>query len=59
VIASLGATLHDGERLGAVAAGFVLLTAIIGPVLARFSDRLTPKPAAGAASVPAESGTTT
>jgi CPA2 family monovalent cation:H+ antiporter-2 len=48
VIASLGATLHDGEHLGAVAAGFVLLTALVGPLLARFSDRLTPKPPASA-----------
>jgi CPA2 family monovalent cation:H+ antiporter-2 len=41
VIASLGAGLADGEKLGAVAAGFVLLTAIVGPVAARFSDPLT------------------
>jgi CPA2 family monovalent cation:H+ antiporter-2 len=39
VIASLGTTLHDGEQLGAVAAGFVLLTAIGGPVLTRVLDR--------------------
>ncbi|HEY2333189.1 MAG TPA: cation:proton antiporter [Acidimicrobiales bacterium] len=35
IIASLGATLDDGARLGAVAAGFVLLTAIAGPVATR------------------------
>lgn len=35
VIASLGVGLHDGEKLGAVAAGFVLLTALVGPVMAR------------------------
>ncbi|HYF60846.1 MAG TPA: cation:proton antiporter, partial [Burkholderiaceae bacterium] len=36
VIASLGATLVDGGDLGAVAAAFVLLTAIVGPVAARY-----------------------
>jgi len=40
VIASLGAGLADGERLGAVAAGFVLLTAVVGPLAARSADRL-------------------
>jgi CPA2 family monovalent cation:H+ antiporter-2 len=35
VIASLGATTADGHRLGALAASFVLLTAIAGPVAAR------------------------
>jgi CPA2 family monovalent cation:H+ antiporter-2 len=40
VIASLGATLHDGDDLGAVAAAFVLLTAIAGPLLTRSADRL-------------------
>jgi CPA2 family monovalent cation:H+ antiporter-2 len=47
VIASLGAPLVDGEHLGAVAAAFVLLTAVVGPVAARSADRL-------AALVPAE-----
>ncbi len=36
VIASLGATLADGDDLGAVSAAFVLLTAIAGPVATRF-----------------------
>ena len=36
VIASLGATLADGPRLGAVTAAFVLVTAVAGPLLARF-----------------------
>lgn len=36
VIASLGATLDDGGDLGAIAAAFVLLTAIAGPLAARF-----------------------
>lgn len=35
VIASLGATLDDGTDLGAVAAAFVLITAVAGPLLAR------------------------
>jgi CPA2 family monovalent cation:H+ antiporter-2 len=43
VIASLGRSLDKAERLSAVAAGFVLLTAVAGPMLSRFSDRLTPK----------------
>jgi monovalent cation:H+ antiporter-2, CPA2 family len=36
VIASLGASLHDGQPLGATAAAFVLLTAIVGPLAARY-----------------------
>ncbi len=39
VIASLGADLADGPRLGAVAAAFVLLTAVGGPIAARLGDR--------------------
>lgn len=35
VIASLGVTLADGDDLAAVAAAFVLVTAIAGPLLAR------------------------
>jgi CPA2 family monovalent cation:H+ antiporter-2 len=42
VIASLGAGLHDGAELGAVAAGFVLLTALIGPIAARVAVRGAP-----------------
>jgi len=57
VIASLGATLHDGERLGAVAAGFVLLTALSGPLLARFSHILAGRPSRGAPTLPTETGT--
>jgi CPA2 family monovalent cation:H+ antiporter-2 len=37
VIASLGATLDDGPELGAVAAGFVLLTALASPLATRFA----------------------
>ncbi|MGH9184218.1 MAG: cation:proton antiporter, partial [Acidimicrobiales bacterium] len=36
VIASLGATLDEGADLGALSAAFVLLTAIVGPLAARF-----------------------
>jgi CPA2 family monovalent cation:H+ antiporter-2 len=39
VIASLGATLDDGADLGALAAAFVLLTAIVGPISTRVVDR--------------------
>ncbi len=40
VIASLGATRPDGDELAALAAAFVLLTAITGSVLAKYADRL-------------------
>jgi CPA2 family monovalent cation:H+ antiporter-2 len=40
VIAALGAGLADGPELGALAAGYVLLTAMLGPILAKFSDRV-------------------
>ncbi|MFP5322754.1 MAG: cation:proton antiporter, partial [Acidimicrobiia bacterium] len=36
VIASLGTGLVDGDELGAVAAGYVLVTAVLGPVAARY-----------------------
>lgn len=42
VIAALGATLADGAELGALIAGYVLITALVGPVLAKFADRLAP-----------------
>ena len=38
VIAALGVGLADGSELGAVAAAYVLITAILGPILTRFSD---------------------
>lgn len=44
VIASLGIGLADGGDLGAVAAAYVLVTAVLGPVAARFADRV-PLPA--------------
>ena len=40
VIAALGVTLADGAELGALVACYVLITALVGPVLARFADRL-------------------
>ncbi len=38
VIAALGATLADGTDLGALAAAYVLMTAIVGPVVAKYID---------------------
>jgi len=40
VIAALGAELADGAELGALAAGYVLVTAVVGPLAARFSDQI-------------------
>lgn len=40
VIAALGADLADGPELGAVAASYVLITAVAGPIITKFSDRL-------------------
>lgn len=40
VIAALGVTLADGAELGAFVACYVLITALAGPVLAKFADRL-------------------
>jgi CPA2 family monovalent cation:H+ antiporter-2 len=40
VIAALGAGLVDGPELGALAAGYVLLSAMIGPIVSKFSDRI-------------------
>jgi len=44
VIAALGAGLADGSELGALAAGYVLITAIVGPLAARYADKV-PLPA--------------
>ncbi len=52
VIAALGAGLADGAELGALVAGYVLTTAIVGPIAAKYIDRLpapTFRAAAGAA----------
>ncbi len=40
VIAALGAGLADGPELGAVAAGYVLITAVAGPLITKFADSL-------------------
>lgn len=42
VIASLGAGTDYGEELGALAAAFVLLSAIAGPLLAKYADTFRP-----------------
>ena len=44
-IAALGASLADGPDLGALAAAYVLMTAVLGPIATKFSDRI-PIPAA-------------
>lgn len=41
VIAALGASLADGPELGAFVAAYVLVCAILGPLLAKFSDVIT------------------
>lgn len=40
MIAALGAATADGEELGAMAAAYVLITAVVGPLATKFSDRL-------------------
>ena len=40
VIAALGSELVDGPDLGAVAAAYVLITAIVGPLAARFAESI-------------------
>jgi len=44
VIAALGAATADGAELGALAAAYVLMTAIVGPLLAKYADRLAAIP---------------
>lgn len=39
VIASLGAATENGEELGALAAAYVLLSAVVGPLAAKYGDR--------------------
>jgi CPA2 family monovalent cation:H+ antiporter-2 len=41
VIAALGAGLADGAELGALVAGYVLITAIVGPLAAKYADLIT------------------
>jgi CPA2 family monovalent cation:H+ antiporter-2 len=40
VIAALGSELVDGPELGALAAAYVLITAIVGPLAARFAESI-------------------
>ena len=40
VIAALGSGLVDGPDLGALAAGYVLITAMVGPIVAKFADSI-------------------
>ena len=40
VIAAIGASTADGSDLGALAAAYVLLTAIVGPLAAKYADSL-------------------
>jgi len=40
VIAALGAASADGAELGALAAAYVLMTAVVGPLAAKNADRL-------------------
>jgi CPA2 family monovalent cation:H+ antiporter-2 len=40
VIAALGTTTADGAELGALAAAYVLITAVVGPLAAKYADRL-------------------
>ena len=40
VIAALGASGPDGDELGALAAGYVLVTAVVGPLAAKYADRV-------------------
>lgn len=44
VIASLGVSLADGADLGALAAALVLITAVVGPLAARFVSRPATRP---------------
>jgi CPA2 family monovalent cation:H+ antiporter-2 len=39
VIAGLGVSAGVGERLGAVAAGYILVMATVGPIIARVVGR--------------------
>lgn len=41
VIAALGADLADGPQLGALAAAYVLLTAVLGPLITRYSQQIS------------------
>lgn len=51
VIAALGATLADADQLGALTAAYVLLTAIVGPLAAKYADAWPARTGAQEASV--------
>lgn len=53
IIAGLGVTAGGSARLSAIAAGYVLLTATLGPVLARVVDRLPKASTSGLRARPA------
>ena len=53
VIAALGSELADGPDLGALAAAYVLITAIVGPLATRFADHIPIPPRLVANAVPA------
>lgn len=55
VIAALGLALTDGAELGALAAAYVLMTAVLGPLVAKHAHRL-PVPARLVAAEPASVG---
>jgi CPA2 family monovalent cation:H+ antiporter-2 len=57
IIAALGATLADGEDLAALAAAYVLLTAVLGPFAARFVPAVVRRHAHDAATPPERMGT--
>ena len=40
MIAALGSTTADGAELGALAAAYVLITAVVGPLMAKYADRI-------------------
>jgi CPA2 family monovalent cation:H+ antiporter-2 len=44
VIASLGVGREHGGKLTALAAAYVLLTAIVGPLMAKYADYVRPEP---------------
>jgi CPA2 family monovalent cation:H+ antiporter-2 len=52
VIAALGSGLAEGPQLGALAAGYVLLTAIGGPLATRYAEQLSTMIGSGRASSP-------
>ncbi|MFN2503260.1 MAG: cation:proton antiporter [Acidimicrobiales bacterium] len=48
VIAALGTTTADGAELGALAAAYVLITAVAGPLATKYADRIAGVPARAA-----------